>query len=410
MCLMALVGLQLALRTVEVRREHDWQTPRPETLSVPLLARAALGAYIVLLGVALVRGWTRTEPDNPDGTPQPRRRSVPLAWLALLIGVGLALLSVQSRPARHARPAAPRSGAGPVRAPADLSALGYLPEDSNVVAGFHVAEALAEPAGRDLFADSSAEGIAAARRRLEQWTGLRPADIDHVAVGLKLDNQFPPQAILAVQTFRPIEDEKLGRAERATTVRERQGRPVYRVPMGGPPLDVYLWQAGEQTVLLSLRLADFDRVPSTPRAGADRLPSAVKALVTGRVRSADLWVAGRVADLDRTILHPFAPAFPQDWKAFAAVRSFGVWVQTEKDVTLNAALECADEGAALDLREYLADRASGRTSVVEELLHRRVGEPAARAFAASRKVEQAGEWVEFQAHVPADVFRKPPPR
>src|SRR5262249_22976327 len=57
MLLMAVLGGVYALRTRDLRRDYDWHLPKTQALDVPLIARIALGVYVLVLVLAVLGGW-----------------------------------------------------------------------------------------------------------------------------------------------------------------------------------------------------------------------------------------------------------------------------------------------------------------------------------------------------------------
>jgi hypothetical protein len=143
MAVLATVALLYALETVSVRRGHDvMKPPRSEFIQVPLLLRVALGVYLFILAFVISRSYFQQQ-----RTPgRPRRFLVPVA----LTAVGAVLVVLLLQPRRNPEPEPVELI--PVRPvpPAELSGLGYLPDNVNFIAGIHVAEALQTATGQAL--------------------------------------------------------------------------------------------------------------------------------------------------------------------------------------------------------------------------------------------------------------------
>ncbi len=270
MAVMAVLGLAYALSTQALRRTYDVTLPKTRSLDVPLVARIALGLYVVGLVGAIVWGWNRSERAAPG-----RRRSwierlsVPgLAALAL-IGIGLALLAIQARPVRP--PLEPPRPKVTPTAPADLAALGFLPDDTDLIAAVHMAEVLDDPTGRDLL---QRIGLGAPGGvDLEKWTGLRLDDIDHAALGLRLDGDLFTRFTLVVRARLPIDQQHVRDVLKTTARQDIDGRPVYPFVLetGLPVLakvGASAWFADETTLVIA---KSFDRIPLTPKTGIDHL-------------------------------------------------------------------------------------------------------------------------------------------
>src|SRR5262249_4540490 len=114
-------------------------------------------------------------------------------------------------------------------APADLPALGYLPADCRVLAGCQLAALQKNDSGRQLLEQLYSGKSALGLKELETWTGLKTADIDHLAMGIRI-NEDLLQLIVVIRTQKPYNAEKVART--ATTVKPAKlhGRPYYQAP------------------------------------------------------------------------------------------------------------------------------------------------------------------------------------
>src|SRR5437764_9185 len=130
-------------------------------------------------------------PARPSASGRDARRSnrtvagVVLGLMVLMAAGGLTLAlwtqsvrrahdkGIVKRPSR--RPALPplsgREPAVEVVAPAHLPALGYLPPETSLLAGLHVQELLASPAGKEL-ADAPLGPAGVRLASVRKWTGL----------------------------------------------------------------------------------------------------------------------------------------------------------------------------------------------------------------------------------------------
>ncbi len=411
MCTLALLGLRFALSTVEERRAVDKEKPVVETLSVPWLARIALGAYIVFLAITLVRSWNRGQPTAVAEPRLARQWLTPLVGLAVLIAVGLVLLSIESRPARHARPDNQAAlGPVPAVAPVDLPALGFLPPDTNIVAGFHVAEAFQNPLGRELFSNSTLKLGDISLKSLEDWTGLKFPQMDHVVLGIKLDDHFPPRTILVVRTRWPIDEREVRQNLDAKPTRERQGRMVYRFK---PDLvgDAYLWRGDDRTLIVVLNAKDLDAIPSNIRPGVEHLPSPLASCLKERVRSATIWAVGHVNDWNNTPLQLLSVAKRnEDWNLVSKLRTFGGWMQVAEAVTFSAIFECATEASAQALLEVLKSAESTNRRALSAVLPRFDHDPLVRELTRTATMTLNGTWIEVHARSePSDIRKQPQP-
>jgi hypothetical protein len=410
MLVMAGLALAYALHTVMVRRGYDLHLPKSQAVDVPLYARIALGVYAAALVTALVWGWNRREA-APGGGPWRQRLTVPALGLAALVGFGLALLALQGRPAREA---ANGGGAEPVRRvpPADLPELGYLPDDTNGLVAVHVAEALHEPVGRQVlarlnFGDVGVQG-------LEGLTGLKLDDLEHVVLGLKLDDLIPPRMTLVAQTRRPYDPGAVRAALKADRGTPQGGRTLHHFQMPGFGLDAYVWFADERTLVVARRLKDFERVPRTPHPGLDHLPAELQGFLKTRMGpAAQVWAVGhadgwdkvKVAQLGLALLYRTdVLTLFEAGRVLPKLRTAGAWLVCGDGVTLRAAFACADEASAKALARYFTpDDEQGRKTL--EALGMLGKQPLPRALGETLKTVQEGSWVELQAKAGAEAVR-----
>ena len=162
--------------------------------------------------------------------------------------------AMKKRPGRGlfaaARPEPPPEPLSPWRLPL----LGYLPPDTNIVLGLHVAELLHDKAGRQLLDQPLRLGRSSIRPgQIAGWCGLPLEDIDHIVLGISTGDPLIPPAVLLVRTNRPYLPEQVrncrqGRAQtgkrQETTVSFQsakpdggRGRVVYRRADPGPGAD-----------------------------------------------------------------------------------------------------------------------------------------------------------------------------
>ncbi|HJT77447.1 MAG TPA: hypothetical protein VJ739_09625 [Gemmataceae bacterium] len=400
-------GERFAYRGPENEGNHDrhavqtgptaqTRQPSAQVVSDPLLDRVG----------ERLRGWSR--------------RRVAVTVLSVMIvmaaaGLTLALLTKDFR-RRNDRPRGTEDVAPAVQvtAPADLAGLGYLPPDTDIIAGVHVAEAEEEPTGR-LFlerfrpAEAVAEGADAAAipaDGLERWTGLRLQEVDHVVLGLNATSRVVPRLVLVVETRQSYDPEKVRTALRASR-RPEPGRPLYRFRLERPPLDAVLWFAGERTLIVGLSPEDLQAVPEKPRAGIDHLSAPLQTILRERLgHVAPFWVVGHADDWNKTGAKLLLASRPKDARrALESVRTFGVWLQFGQGVTLNGSFGSADEAAARSLETYLAP-AKGEHRPLALLGSRPATEPLARELGQSLRVVRADDWVSLQAKADAEAVRQ----
>jgi hypothetical protein len=302
---------------------------------------------------------------NGARLPLPQSRHWSNRWLAggfvlLMAGMAVAALALalgtlKSRKTRDPRmPAATTS----VRAlpPAELPALSYLPEDCNVVAGIHVADIRHSAATKRLLEPPRPDWLDKGLAWIEGWTGLQVSDLDHVALGSKLDGAVP-QLVVALRTHQAYRLEEIARRFPGKAFPHHK-RPLFRIklqPLGGG----YLWCADERTLVLLLRpdavkIEDMVRVPAHPRLANTALADPLRKNVEEHLRQADVWLAG---DLEKsTVLSDLLNFFPflsKHAPPLAQARSFAVGVRDEGDLTILGFLRVRDPADLRAWREFL---------------------------------------------------------
>jgi len=183
---------------------------------------------------------------------------------------------------------------------AEAPILGLLPARCNVLADLHVAELLKQPATRRLFDTDTTAGtsspIPLLANKLQQWTGLKLGDIEHLALGSEISTKLP-QLVILVQTHQPYSPGKVNAAlAPATPIKHRQKLLVrFPIPPAGEGL---LWCHSERILALVLcpvaaQLDDLDAIPPQPRSGVEGFAAPLRAALTERLPSASVaWIAG----------------------------------------------------------------------------------------------------------------------
>lgn len=267
-------------------------------------------------------------------------------------------------------PVAKKNATEPV-APGQLPALGYLPDNCNVVAGIHVAELYQLPIGAELFGKRNTEVpgetvpapwlIDQGLGRVELWTGLKAEAIDHIVFGLRVDGKLPHLTIV-VRTRKPY-DPALVAAKQGKTVPLTLFRKNDLYQFRTPPIgNGILWLANEQTLVLVWRLdamTDQDRLAlkAEPRQGADAPPPLVRKVLAERLRAGTLiwWAA---VDLEQpelvASLLPAAGKNEELAKLLKKVHTLTAGLRLQKeDAAVLANVECPDVATARRMAELL---------------------------------------------------------
>jgi hypothetical protein len=420
MLLMAVLGGVYAWRSVVLRRDYDWHLPKTQALDVPLIARIALGVYVLVLVLAVLRGWNRRERSTGASTGRSwlGHYGTPALAVVVLIGVGLALVAIQQRPVRGPKPNEPSGPESvPAALPSELAALGYLPDGVHLVMGLHVAEAWRTPAGRP-FLDGSRPGSVFGPDQIEALTGLRPAEIDHAIIAVKLD-QALPRVFFIVRTIHPYNlGEILHPLGKPTKLPSADGRALYEFQLEGTPFKAILLAADERTLIVGWPGGDLKDVPINPRAGVDHLPSELHTVLTGRIdaaarqRPAQWWVAGQVDDWDKVAAQLYlasrfkvdlALLFKDSLPRVRNLHTLGAWAQLGDDIDLHAVARCSDPAADEALHDFLQPAQPGKGLLA--LFPK--DSPLASELGRTAQVRRDGDWLSLDAKISAATLHTP---
>jgi hypothetical protein len=338
---------------------------------------------------------------KPASPPRASNRKTALCVLGIMglmaaLGLTWALATVGFRRANDTKNrrndviVPPGQGGAPA-SPAELVALGYLPPDVNVVAGFQIREALALKEGKP-FLDQLRKGpFAFVLNAVEKSSGLSWEQIDHIVVGAHLSKTFP-KITLVVHTAEPYlaKDIKLERARTATF----RDLPLYRFNIGTNLGGGVLWCPNDRIQVVrvqagKLEVNDLQDLPVQPAAGADGLARPLRSFLRQRLdKNSLVWL---VSHLDRPdVLSAWLsltnlPADAQ--RIMAQVQTFGVGSRWDKGVTVSGALQARDEKTVREIEElFRQPPLEGLENVKVE-----VAPPAAELPDAERN------WVTFQA-------------
>lgn len=306
-----------------------------------------------------------------SGPANPRARwwpAIGLAALAVVLGLGWMAWKNS-----HGRRSPLTAGVPPehqVVRPADMPALGYLPEPTEAVLAVQIPE-LMEKLGPDAGADPAKalrdlgvpDSVVDAAEKVSA-VGLRNVDQLVVGVGFQ-DGSFPPQIVVVVQTRGPYDLAAVAHRAKARQLNRRDGRTLYAT--GAAPLpEVYWWAPSDRVLVGTLFARDFERVPLQPREGTGHLPPELGALIRDQLpEDACAWVAATSDRWDEylrpyTILPFTALRGRTDLLAPAGrLRSVTLAIPhgPDRPVDLRLGLKSADAAAAL--RATFADRYRG---------------------------------------------------
>ena len=176
---------------------------------------------------------------------------------------------------------------------ADASLLGFLPARCNVLAALHVGELLKNPAMRQLLDEPP---LSVLSKSLPQWTGLKLADFDQIALGAEIKATLP-QVVLVLQTRQPYVPAKVAAALAPAQPTQRRQKLLVRFSL--PPTgEGLLWCHSERVIVLVLGLDavntdELDAMPPRPRPGGEGFAEPLRMAIAQRLPATSaLWLAG----------------------------------------------------------------------------------------------------------------------
>lgn len=269
-----------------------------------------------------------------------------------IIGLSYALWTIKERRARDPKPLL-----DPIvtRKPLELSGLGYLPRESDVIVGLHLAELLADKkVGQPLMEEPRPWLLDWVAKQLPRVAGMKLEEIDHLLLAGSFDNM---QAVMVVKTRRAYSLEKIVEAIKPTRSTQYEKLPVYEFPL--PPMfEAMLWCVEEKTLVCVIRMdaPKVDRLHSlsaTPRKVSEVVSAPLHQALTQRLRRHQYaWAVGR---LDRLGALKDALAFAPPDKAalIKELKVFALGLEPVEGLTLTGHFHMSDAKSAGKLKTFL---------------------------------------------------------
>jgi hypothetical protein len=413
MLLMALLGGAYAWRTVLVRRGFDFQLPKTQALSVPVIARVALGAYVLAMVLAVVWGWNQRErAKRAAGQSETwtSRFGIPLLALMVLVGVGLAIVVIQTRPVRGPKPTDPSDPLSvPAVLPSRLASLGYLPGDVNLIAAVHVAECSRSPAGQQFLKRFHIRGETWGLDTLEQWTSVKLHDIDHAVIGVSLKSLIP-RVTLVVRTIQAYDLPGVVGDLKARETKV-EGKILYRFELPKMAREAYLWAPDDRTLVLTWPDDAAKTLPSAPHPGMGQLSLPLQSFISSQIdpdakkQPVQVWAACHVErwqDSPAQLLVLLKMLTPEEWETLALTKTLGLWSQLDDSARVNLAFHAVDAQAALKLHHAMAKEEKRLPFVKTEGM----AKPILEEMGENLQTTQQGEWFKMETSVSADTIQK----
>jgi hypothetical protein len=271
----------------------------------------------------------------PSSTSRQRNRLVGVgvvAGMLILAGV-VSLLLINTRGKRR------------LTTLAESEAIGYLPDDTNVIIGFNFTEAARTPEGRDTLDRVAPD--------LERFAGLKPDQIEAAVIGLRVDNNIIPRMRIVIRSKSEIGLDavraKLG-ARSPKTEKDREYFP-FQARLGPLSPEFALWSPAPHTLVAVYPADELSKIPAQPDNNADRFAAPIAELLHSRAeRDSFLWLAAHADDWSKTSLPATLPLLgvSPDFLAHAKdIRTVGLAMRKETGATTTRARPArVSEGSA----------------------------------------------------------------
>jgi hypothetical protein len=276
-----------------------------------------------------------------------------------------------------------------------------------LVSGIHIAEINDDPIAREILKSSSLNPGGLDLSFITKWTGTHLQDIDHIALGLRIQDQLIPRFTLVVRTLHPYDAESLRKSTDASRSTGSRKRELYRIKLEKSALTPILWFADDRTIVIGLKNEDFEPVPAKPRDGIDHLRPEISAIIKERLGAdTPFWITGRPENWSTHLglLSQFAKQLGAILNVLQKVHTAGVWFQFNDGLTLNAVFECADAEAALMLEIHLMGHDADSAPFSIPPPNKQV-EPLYQELGQRMKAERNGSWLTLQSKAKAETLR-----
>jgi hypothetical protein len=388
MVTMGVVGFGLAWETIEWRRGNDLHLTKPAFFGIPAIIKVVAGLWLVGLVLLLMGFWRK----RAAGEAAPTARTRWITGLGICAAVLSTMMILFSGPIRRRNSQhPPELDRAPIRTleASKLEGLRYLPVDTNIVAGIHVAELMQEPKSREFLDGLRIAALHFNADRLERWTGLERANIEYVLLGLKIEDQLMPRTTVIARSLAPFDVEALRQKLHGVPSAEDPNRFHFNVV--GTKLEAEARAIpAERLLIVGLTRADLEAVPAQPHAGLDALNPRLGALLRTRLdRSARLWAVGQVSDWGRTPVIWWLNQQPEsDRKALETIRGFAAGVLVQDPLVVRAEIETEDRDTAHAVASYL-ERLRGDAATQLTIPPPRDGWVSVQARMKARAVQEA---------------------
>jgi hypothetical protein len=240
-------------------------------------------------------------------------------------------------------------------APAKLEALGYLPRETGLIAGVHVAELLALPAGKQLLHQPFQIGQLELKiDTFAKWTGLKLEDIDHLVMGMKVDETLPPKLHMVVRSKAAFDFDQLRSRLKGERVDNVAKKAIFRYSAPGRSLPLAMYCPDDHTAVIAMLPSQLESVAAEPVPELEQFSPELREVVQKRGGPmGPLWVAGHVENwMKSPAKRVLEKLKKEDVARLSQVQSFGIFVQLERGVSVQGAFRCKDDLSAKALEDF----------------------------------------------------------
>jgi hypothetical protein len=268
-----------------------------------------------------------------------------------IVGLSYALWTTKLRRSRD-----PRSMLDPItfRKPLELQGLGYLPKDSQVIVGLHIAEWLADKkVGKPLLDEPRPAALDWVVKQLPRVTGLPLEEIDHVVLAASFDN---PQVVMVIKARRPYDLSKIAEHAKPSNTPLYQEKTLYEIVFH-PPVESLLWCVEEKTLVCVLRIdtpkiEHLHGLSATPRRLDEVLSAPLHDALKERLPKHQFaWAVGRLDKLG--LLKDALPLLPIGMANLKEVKTFALGLEPVEGLTLTGHFQTTDAKSAAKLKVFL---------------------------------------------------------
>jgi hypothetical protein len=272
------------------------------------------------------------------------------------VGLGFAWYSQSMRRSRDhlQRQTDPSTLHVTVTAPSDLEGVGYLPADVDLVLGLHSAEMTESESGRQLLQVFRARTEFPGAVGIESIAGMKLEDMDHLVLGLRVQERALPRVTLVIRTRVPYNLQAIANTLKGSRA-DHGSRKLYRFALGGAGIEATLWPADDRTLVVTWLPQDLDVVPEKPALGLDRFSDDLRQVFRENLHPGMFcWLAGAMKNAEPAFAPLVFLGMPEkDVKTLAAMEKLAVWLRANGEVQIRIVADARDSASTDRIVAYL---------------------------------------------------------